>query len=696
MARGGRKTLIDRIDPNIEFPILELLIDDVIPDPENYRRSPARKSLEDLISSVSKVGLLQPIIVEKLNGAHKIIGGHRRYFASLAAGRGTVLAKVFPRMTKELRQKIQIAENSNKKRIPQHDIAHNYWDFYKYLLMYESQGGIGEEELEPFESYWDLPGGYRKIYPLSRFAERLNKSSSTVRDAFRFQRLHSNIKRLVEKGELAYSTAVELARVEKKTQQLMMLRNQLARKGGYVRSATARKVVSKYLGSLGDDTGAGLGVLFGGTDTAERPKMPARADVITELNHGIRFMRTFMRIMRIDPKVRDYRHDRKSAYTIIYSQNRSIESLNSRLAEESAFYSRLCSRKPRECVTFLERILNGDTRKNSKGQDFLRGQKVKRIPISKIVPDPGQPRREMRAFRPLEELAGYPGIVEMAESMKDIGQCTPILLRPVRFSSGPKRGRIKKYMLVEGHRRTNGARLAELKFMQAYVLDLDDIEARLIQYESDVHEQDVLRERAERIYNLFQMKKKKREREMRKAGDKRYNYTVAEFAREQVGISVDTVRSLLEYHDLDIQTKSMYEEGLLPRMDTTLFLGKIPRKQRFFYALYAVLHSSTKKELETMYRANTDFEDSNLFKSSMSERGYKKWLRDRAAEVEEQIKREFLKNLAHSITLYKSINHLMVNGAGKLLYKDETVLQKIFIFYQTYQQLKGEVRKKRA
>ncbi|MBW3013759.1 hypothetical protein KY335_00785, partial [Candidatus Woesearchaeota archaeon] len=201
---------------------------------------------------------------------------------------------------------------------------------------------------------------------------------------------------------------------------------------------------------------------------------------------------------------------------------------------------------------------------------------------------------------------------------------------------------------------------------------------------------------AERIYNLFQMKKKKTEREMRREGNKKYIYTVAEFAREQVGISIDMVRTLLEYHDLDTRTKTMYEDGLLRRMDVALFLGKIPKKQRFFYALYAILNNSTKNDLEEMFKSNTEFEDSNLFKSSMSDRRYKKWLKDQAAEVEQRIKKELLVNLSHSISVYKSISPILNSSSSEILYKDETVLQKIFKFYKTYQELKGGVRKKRA
>ncbi|MCK4670612.1 MAG: ParB/RepB/Spo0J family partition protein [Nanoarchaeota archaeon] len=691
MRKEGTATLLDRIDPNLEFPIEELPIDDIFPDPENYRRPPAKKSLEELVTSVSKVGLLQPIIVEKINGEYKIIGGHRRYFASLAAGKRTVLAKVFPKMTKQLRQEIQIAENTNKKKIPKHDIAHNYWDFYRFLLMYESKGELGEEELESYETYWDLPEDYRKIYSLSQFAERLNKSNSTVRDAFSFQRLHSAIKKCVEKETLSYSAAVELARVGKKSQQWMILRNQLATDDGYAKAQKARAVVNAYLESQRDSSA--FGGLFGGEVSSEKEKFSGRADLLLLLNQAIRFMRTFIRISEIDPGICGYHVNGRQVKALISGENKGVENLTRTLCEKSQYFDRICKKRPRDSRSFLVKILEGEIRRSANGQDFLKGQKVKRIPISRIVPDPNQPRKGMRTFLPLEKLAEIPDIVEMSQSLDRIGQMTPVLLRPIRYLDG----KLKEYMIVEGHRRTNGARLAGLKYMQAYVLDLSDIEARLVQYESDVHEQDILRERAERIYNLFQMKKKEKEKVARKEGNKGYVHTIAEFARDQVGISVTTVRALLEYHDLDEKTKSLYEDELLSRLDVALYLGQIPGKQRFFYSLYAVLNNSSKSDLEKLYKANTEFEGNNLFKASMSKPEYARWLEEKADGVMEMIKKELLDELSRSISLHgKIITDIERTNGQSLLYNDEPALQKIYKFCKTFQVLRGAVRKKRA
>jgi len=77
------------------------------------------------------------------------------------------------------------------------------------------------------------------------------------------------------------------------------------------------------------------------------------------------------------------------------------------------------------------------------------------IPLEKIRPNPNQPRRR------------FEGLEELAQSLRDEGQLTPVLLRP--DGDG--------YKLVSGERRWRAAKLAGLKTLRAEVRELTDEDA---------------------------------------------------------------------------------------------------------------------------------------------------------------------------------------------------------------------------
>jgi ParB/RepB/Spo0J family partition protein len=78
------------------------------------------------------------------------------------------------------------------------------------------------------------------------------------------------------------------------------------------------------------------------------------------------------------------------------------------------------------------------------------------IPVDRIRPNPDQPRRH------------FAGIEDLARSLKERGQVTPILVRPVEGGG---------YELVHGERRWRAAQLAGLKTLRAEVRPLDEEEA---------------------------------------------------------------------------------------------------------------------------------------------------------------------------------------------------------------------------
>ncbi len=93
--------------------ILDVPVDQIVPNPHQPRLQFAHHQLEELIASIKEHGVLQPLLVTKAEHGYELIAGERRLRASKLAGRATV--PVIVRDAKEL-QKVEIALIENIQR----------------------------------------------------------------------------------------------------------------------------------------------------------------------------------------------------------------------------------------------------------------------------------------------------------------------------------------------------------------------------------------------------------------------------------------------------------------------------------------------------------------------------------------------------------------------------------------------------
>ena len=66
--------------------VVDLYLDDLIPNRFQPREVFDEKALEELAISIKEHGVIQPIIVRKIGDKYEIIAGERRYKASVLAG----------------------------------------------------------------------------------------------------------------------------------------------------------------------------------------------------------------------------------------------------------------------------------------------------------------------------------------------------------------------------------------------------------------------------------------------------------------------------------------------------------------------------------------------------------------------------------------------------------------------------------
>lgn len=154
--------------------IQNLLISDIIPNPDQPRKSFDEQKLNELADSIKQYGVLQPVIVTKHDGVNKyiIIAGERRWRSANIAGLDRLPAVV--RTLAELEQlEVSIVEN------------------------------IQREDLSPLEQAASI-SKLHEVFGVSyeSIAKRLNKAETTVHNIVRLMQLPDEAKEALAKKDI--------------------------------------------------------------------------------------------------------------------------------------------------------------------------------------------------------------------------------------------------------------------------------------------------------------------------------------------------------------------------------------------------------------------------------------------------------------------------------------------------------------
>lgn len=198
----------ESVDSILE-PSMELKISQIEPNKSQPRTEFDQEKLNILADSIKKYGVLQPIVVKKLeNGFYRIIAGERRWRASKLAGL-TKIPVVIRDYDDQETMEIALVEN------------------------------LQREDLNPFEE----ARGYRELMDLfsmtqEQVAQKVGKSRSAVANSIRLLSLSDEIKELVLKKELTVGHVRALLATDNEGIQLMAAR-QIVHDGLTVRQTEA-------------------------------------------------------------------------------------------------------------------------------------------------------------------------------------------------------------------------------------------------------------------------------------------------------------------------------------------------------------------------------------------------------------------------------------------------------------------------
>jgi ParB family transcriptional regulator, chromosome partitioning protein len=180
---------------NIESRVFELGMEKIEANKNQPRRTFNEESLSELAESIREFGVIQPIIVRKLNGDEKyeIIAGERRFRASKQVGLTSIPAIINNNIDDTSSLVMALIENIHREDLSPIEQAHSY----KQLL---DEFNITHEDL----------------------SKRVGKSRATITNSIRILNLPVSVQKLIDEGKVTAGHAKVLVSLKKADDQLLI------------------------------------------------------------------------------------------------------------------------------------------------------------------------------------------------------------------------------------------------------------------------------------------------------------------------------------------------------------------------------------------------------------------------------------------------------------------------------------------
>ena len=179
---------------NMEKEIIEVSLDDIIPNRFQPRLSFDEDALNELAKSIRQHGIIQPLVLRKVGNKYEIIAGERRFKASFIAGLTKVPAVVIDLNDNESAE-VAIVENIQRKNLSALEEAKSY----KKLL---DRGYLTQEEL----------------------AVRMGKTQGSISNKLRLLNLSDEVQEALLNNEISERHARSLLKIDNKEDQIEVLR----------------------------------------------------------------------------------------------------------------------------------------------------------------------------------------------------------------------------------------------------------------------------------------------------------------------------------------------------------------------------------------------------------------------------------------------------------------------------------------
>ena len=158
---------------NFDSSVLQVAIEDIIPNRFQPRLAFDDASLQDLANSIKQHGIIQPLVLRRIGDKYEIIAGERRYKAATMAGLASVPA-VISQLDDSSSAEVAVVENVQRK-----DLS-------------------AIEEAKSYKSLLDL--GYMSQDML---AKKMGLSQSAISNKLRLLTLSNNVQNAIMEGKIS-------------------------------------------------------------------------------------------------------------------------------------------------------------------------------------------------------------------------------------------------------------------------------------------------------------------------------------------------------------------------------------------------------------------------------------------------------------------------------------------------------------
>ncbi len=178
---------------NLEGQVIQVNLDDIIPNRFQPRIAFDEKALNELASSIKEHGIIQPLVLRKLGKKFEIIAGERRYKAATLAGLTTVPA-VISNIDDNSSAEVALVENIQRRDLTPIEEARSY----KNLL---DKGYLTQEQL----------------------AKKMGLSQSAISNKLRLLNLDNQVQQALLDGKISERHARALLTLPNKADQVTWL-----------------------------------------------------------------------------------------------------------------------------------------------------------------------------------------------------------------------------------------------------------------------------------------------------------------------------------------------------------------------------------------------------------------------------------------------------------------------------------------
>ncbi len=164
--------------------IFNIPLDDIIPNRFQPRLAFDDKELENLSNSISKYGVIQPIVLRNIGDKYEIIAGERRYKASCLAGLKTIPA-IINNTDDNTSAEIALLENLQRKNLTPIEEAQSYKKLIDRNFTQEeiaSKLGISQSSVANKLRLLNLSKKVQNALLYSKISERHARSLLTIND----------------------------------------------------------------------------------------------------------------------------------------------------------------------------------------------------------------------------------------------------------------------------------------------------------------------------------------------------------------------------------------------------------------------------------------------------------------------------------------------------------------------------------